>query len=86
MAQRKQPYYTSNVTINSGGTFTGGTKEDIVYAIVGTNNGQNTNASTGKDVNDARGYPAGTYYVKVTNNAGGAGATCVLKMWWAERT
>jgi hypothetical protein len=85
MAQRPQPYYTTNITIGSGGTFTGGTKEGILYAIVGTNNGQNTNASMSKDVHDARGFAAGNYYVRITNLNAGSPATGVYKLWWAER-
>ncbi len=55
------------------------------YAPITTNNGQNTNASMSKDVHDARGYPAGTYYIKITNLNASATATGVYKLWWAEK-
>ena len=85
MSSRPAPVYSSNVVITAGGTFTGGAKDEILYAIVGTNNGQSTNASQSKDVHDARGFAAGTYYVRITNLNGAARATCVYKLWWCER-
>lgn len=84
MVQRETPYYSNQVTLNSGGTFTGGTKESITFAAVGAQ-GNQSQVSQSRDVHDARGFPAGTYHIKLSNFSGLTTGTGVYKLWWAER-
>lgn len=63
MLSRPQPYYQSQVTIETGGTFnkTGATEVDLIRVRSATNNTNATNVGRGAD--DARGLPPGTYVI-----------------------
>lgn len=75
------PARVSTSTFTSGGTLTGGTVLDkfLLYA------GQNVNQSTQQHGGETFpfGFPAGTYYVRITN-IGSTTATGLFKARWSE--
>lgn len=87
MAERPQPYYISQVTIDTGGTFIGGTRVDVSLVRAGTSkdSAQNIGSSTSE-----RGLPAGTYFGKFSTLTGGTlpitdPAQMVYTLNWEER-
>lgn len=74
--------YGSRVTLNTGGTHTGGTLLDTFKSI----SGANVNKSVSQSVNEDSpvGLSAGTYYIKLINTDG-ATADGILKLRWEER-
>jgi len=83
MLSRPEPYYESQATMMTGGTVSGGTVMDIMLASVGTQ-GNQAQASQSDNINDERGLPAGTYYLRITNT-GSDTCTGVYSLWWEER-
>lgn len=74
--------YTPQVTMNRGGTHTGGTVVDLLEAIAGAN--QNRATPTGASEESPQGFSAGTFYIRLIN-ADGATATGIFRARWEER-
>lgn len=68
MVERPQPYYAPQVTVESGGQFTGGTPVDLLMLRTASQNGQSSNVGEGQT---ERGLPPGTYYVRFSTLTGG---------------
>lgn len=88
MAERPQPYYAPQVTVDTGGNFTGGTPVDLMLIRSGTNQGSNSSQNTGGETSE-RGLPAGTYYGRFSTLTGGVAPTdaaqMVYSLQWEER-
>lgn len=74
--------YTGHLTIDAGGTYTGGTERDVMRLRTDTQG--NSQASIGVTADDARGVGAGTYYVRLQNIGSGT-STGVYYIDWEER-
>jgi len=74
--------YTSQISLASGGTHTGGTLVDVFQAI----SGSNVNKAVVQSITEALpvGFSAGTYYIKLINTDGST-ALGILKLRWEER-
>lgn len=70
MSERPTPFYTSSTTIETGGTFTGGTKVDTMYVRSATNQGNSSSSNVGGETTE-RGLPAGVYYGLFSTLVGG---------------
>ena len=75
------PVRASTTTITSGGTVTGGTTLDLFLVNTGDNVNQSVGISVGE--NFQIGFPAGTYYIRVTNT-GNSTSTGLIKALWHE--
>lgn len=75
------PARTSTSTFTSGGTLTGGTTLDKFLLYAGNNENQSTHQHGGETF--PVGFPAGTYYVRITN-IGNTTATGLFKARWSE--
>lgn len=86
MAQRPQPYYAAQCTLETGGNFTGGTEVDVLK--VRTSAANNTAQNVGDSWTE-RGLPAGTYYGRLQTLAGGLNvndpAQLIYSLTWEER-
>lgn len=74
--------YTPQVTMNRGGTHTGGTVVDLLTAVSGSN-AQKSVASSASE-NLPQGFPAGTYYIRLINTDGNT-ANGIFRTRWEER-
>jgi hypothetical protein len=74
--------YALQVTMTRGGTHTGGTVVDLLQLISGTPAAKALESSASEDL--PFGFPAGTYYIKLTNTDG-ATATGIFRARWEER-
>ncbi len=74
--------YVPQVTMNRGGTHTGGTVVDLFEAISGSNANKATSASATED--SPQGFAAGTFYIHL-HNTNGATATGIFRARWEER-
>ena len=74
--------YVPQITMSTGGTHTGGTVVDLLTAISGDKLQKSTAATTTEDL--PVGFPAGTYYIRLTNTDG-ATATGIFRARWEER-
>ena len=74
--------YTPQVTMNQGGTHTGGTVVDVLTAISGAN--PNKSVSSSASEAQPQGFAAGTFYIRLTNTDG-ATATGIFRARWEER-
>ena len=74
--------YTPQVTMNRGGTHTGGTVVDLLISISGDN--ANKAVSTGAAEEYPQGFSAGTFYIRLTNTDG-ATASGIFRARWEER-
>lgn len=74
--------YTPQVTMNRGGTHTGGTIVDVLTAISGAN--ENKSVSQSATENLPQGFSAGTFYIRLINTDG-ATATGIFRARWEER-
>lgn len=86
MANRQKPYYQSQVTLSTGGTFdkTGATEVDLIRIKSATATAQSTNVGAGMD--DARGLPAGTYIILLEQIEGSNDAVLgKFELIWEER-
>ena len=74
--------YTPQVTMNVGGTHTGGTLVDVLTAI----SGDKLQKSTAVTVTEGlpQGFAAGTFYIKLINTDG-ATANGIFRARWEER-
>lgn len=86
MAQRPQPYYAAQCTLETGGNFTGGTEVDVLK--VRTSAANNTAQNVGGQWSE-RGLPAGTYYGRLQTLSGGLNvndaAQLIYALTWEER-
>ena len=78
----EQSGYTPQVTMNIGGTHTGGTLVDVLTAVSGANS--NKSVASGASENLPQGFAAGTFYIKLINTDG-ATATGIFRARWEER-
>lgn len=89
MAERPQPYYEPQVTIDTGGDFTGGTEVDVMLVRCGANQGNQSSQNSGGETSE-RGLPAGIYYGRLSTLTGGVtvidAAQMVYSLYWEERT
>jgi hypothetical protein len=74
--------YTTNITMNRGGTHTGGTLVDLLTLISGANANKAISTSATEDL--PQGFSAGTFYIKLTNTDG-ATAKGIFRARWEER-
>jgi len=74
--------YVPQVTMNRGGTHTGGTVVDVLTAISGAN--ANKAISQTATENLPQGFSAGTFYIRLINTDG-ATATGIFRARWEER-
>ena len=74
--------YTPQVTMNRGGTHTGGTVVDLLTAISGAN--PNKSVASGASENLPQGFAAGTFYIRLINTDG-ATASGIFRARWEER-
>ena len=74
--------YTGQMTMNVGGTHTGGTLVDVI--VLNSGNNENKALQSTATENLPLGFPAGTYYIKLINTDG-ATATGVFRARWEER-
>lgn len=70
---------TSTTTMTSGGTLTGGTTMDLFLVNTGDNVNQSSGVSVGEDF--AIGFPAGTYYIRITNTDNSTTSGLVKALW-----
>lgn len=88
MAERPTPFYVPTVTVETGGTFTGGTAVDLILIRSGSNQGSNSSQNTGGERSE-RGLPLGVYYGRFSTLAGGVSVTdaaqMVYSLTWEER-
>ena len=88
MAERPQPYYTSQCTVATGGDFTGGTEVDRVLVRASSNLGNQGSQNVGGETTE-RGLPAGTYYGRLSTLTGGVAvvdaAQLTYSLFWEER-
>lgn len=89
MAQRKQPYYTSVVTINThaapvtfGSGISGGVVVENTRVVASNATAQQQSVNAGAQ--SERGLPAGSYYLRL-HNFGSGSATGVYSIAWEER-
>jgi hypothetical protein len=69
----------STTTVTSGGTLTGGTTMDLFLVNTGDNVNQSSGVTSGEDF--AIGFPAGTYYIRITNTDNSTAAGLVKALW-----
>lgn len=74
--------YVPQVTMNRGGTHTGGTVVDLLTAISGANVNKAV-ASSGSE-EQPQGFSASTFYIRLTNTDG-ATASGIFRARWEER-
>lgn len=74
--------YVSDTAVTTGGTHSGGTARDMVYADATVQGSQTAAVAANED--DALGFPAGTYYVTIQNIGTGT-VTGVYHKRWDER-
>ena len=74
--------YTPQVTMNRGGTHTGGTVVDLLTALSGSN--ANKSVASSASENLPQGFPAGTYYIRLINTDGN-NAVGIFRARWEER-
>jgi hypothetical protein len=74
--------YVPQVTMNRGGTHTGGTVVDVLTAISGANENKSVSQTATEDL--PQGFAAGTFYIRLINTDG-ATATGIFRARWEER-
>jgi len=74
--------YVPQVTMNRGGTHTGGTLVDLLTAYSGSNPNKAVTDSTTDNL--PQGFPAGTFYIRLINTDG-ATAKGIFRARWEER-
>ena len=81
MSSIPQPPYATQVTFQTGGTFTGGTEVEAIRVVSATATAQRS--TVGASAGDERGLPATTFYIKIEATAGTP--VCVYSLFWEER-
>lgn len=71
----------ATTTMTSGGTHTGGTVMDLFLVNTGDNVNQSSGITSGEDF--AIGFPAGTYYIRITNTDNST-TSGLIKVLWTE--
>ena len=88
MSSRPTPLYEPQVTIQTGGTFTGGTEVDSMLVRCSSNQGNSSSSNSGVETSE-RGLPAGTYYGVLESLTGGVTVTdaaqALYSITWEER-
>jgi hypothetical protein len=88
MAERPAPNYAPQVTIESGGAFTGGTPVDLMLIRSSVNQGNSSSQNAGGETSE-RGLPAGVYYGRFSTLTGGVTVTdaaqMIYSLQWEER-
>jgi len=88
MSERPTPFYASQITIQTGGNFTGGTQVDEMIVRCGTNQGNQSSTNAGAESSE-RGLPAGTYFGRFSTLTGGVtpvdAAQMLYTLLWEER-
>lgn len=74
--------YTSQTTLDTGGSFTGGTLVDLIQLFAVSNPAKGSAVEGGGD--DVLGFAAGVYHIKLTN-INSVNANGVFKARWEER-
>ena len=74
--------YTPQITMNRGGTHTGGTVVDLLIAVSGANANKAVSSSASEAL--PQGFAAGTFYIKLINTDG-ATAKGIFRARWEER-
>jgi hypothetical protein len=74
--------YTPQITMNRGGTHTGGTVVDLLIAIAGEKTQKATSIQVSENL--PLGFAAGTFYIRLINTDG-ATATGIFRARWEER-
>ena len=69
----------ATTTMTSGGTLTGGTTMDLFLVNTGDNVNQSSGVTVGEDF--AIGFPAGTYYIRITNTDNSTTSGLVKALW-----
>ncbi|WP_369952103.1 hypothetical protein [Ralstonia syzygii] len=85
--ERPLPGYTNQCTIETGGTFTGGTEVDVLRARGNASGGLlGSGVNVGQAHATERALPAGTYYIRLDALAGVAGTSLgIYSISWEER-
>lgn len=87
MSSRPTPLYTPQVTVATGGSFSGGTAVDLLMVRTAQQNASASNVAG--ILPDGRGLPAGTYYIRLSTLTGGLtvndAAQLVYAIEWEER-
>lgn len=76
----------AQVTLQEGGTHTGGTELDVTRVKSGSNQGSNASTTVGGVQGDERGIAAGTYYFRLQNLHTTDAITGTLHASWEERS
>lgn len=88
MGERPTPFYTPQITIQTGGNFTGGTQVDEMIIKCSTNQGNQSSQNAGGETTE-RGLPAGTYFGRFSTLTGGVApadaAQMLYTLYWEER-
>lgn len=88
MAERPQPFYAAQATIETGGSFAGGTAVDLMLVRSGSNQGNSSSQNAGVETSE-RGLPAGVYYGRFSTLTGGVtptdAAQMIYTLLWEER-
>lgn len=88
MSERPQPFYNPQVTIQTGGSFTGGTRVDLIIVNSGSNQGNQSSQNAGGQTTE-RGLPAGSYFGRFSTLVGGIvpldAALFLYALAWEER-
>lgn len=82
MAERPSPQYASQATVLSGGSYTGGTVVETIRLY--SEQQGNSAVTVGASQDDARGLPAGNYFLMFAN-LGNTSITGVYDLAWEER-
>jgi len=86
MLERPIPVYTSQVVVETGGSFTGGVPVDLMLLRTASTNGQALNVGIQAT---ERGLPAGSYYGRFSTITGGLtvndAAQMLYTLRWEER-
>lgn len=82
MSARPEPYYAPTVTVETGGTITGGTVVEVFRVIAANATAQQQ--TVGGAAQTERGLPAGSYHLRI-ENIGNNTATGVYSLFWEER-
>lgn len=88
MSERPTPFYTPQITIQTDGSFTGGTRVDLMIVNAGANVGNQSSQNAGGQTTE-RGLPAGTYFGRFSTLTGGIApvdaALFLYNLAWEER-
>lgn len=77
---------TSAMTITMGGTITASTVVDVMRIRAAVNQGNQSSSNVGESQSDERGFPPGTYYLKMSALPDVTETTTgVLRLSWEER-